>query len=59
MVANRSLGALNDNRVMIPADANESITDLKNILRSLINGQLLLVDAPTPAATKPEDEGSE
>lgn len=44
VIANRSLVALNDNRVMVPSDAVEALADLKNIMRSLINGSMILVD---------------
>lgn len=55
MVANRSLAALNDNRTMVSADAVESLTDLKNILRQLMGGQLLLVDSPAAQAAQAGD----
>ena len=53
VIATRSLNALNDNRVMVPADATEALADLKNILRGLISNSMVLVDRP-PVAAVPE-----
>ena len=47
-IASQSLNALSDNRVMLPADSLEAVASLKNILRSLITGQHVLVPAPAP-----------
>lgn len=58
VIATRSLNALNDNRVMVPSDAVEALADLKNILRSLINGTMLLVDRP-PVAAVPDPQADE
>jgi hypothetical protein len=56
-VANISLGALNDNRVMLPSSATDAISSLKNILRQMANGQVILSPAPPPTAVKAfEDE---
>lgn len=44
IIANRSLIALNDNRVMLPADTTEAIADFKNILRQLVNGSLVIIE---------------
>jgi predicted TIM-barrel fold metal-dependent hydrolase len=48
-MAQRALNALGDNRVMFSADNVESITDLKNVLRALTVGTLVL--------TQPTDNG--
>lgn len=58
VIANRSLNALNDNRVMVPSDAVEALADLKNILRSLINGSMILVDRQ-PVAAVPDAKADE
>jgi SepF-like predicted cell division protein (DUF552 family) len=58
VIANRSLNALNDNRVMVPCDAVEALADLKNILRSLINNSMVLVDR-APVAAVPEPSADE
>ena len=51
VIANRSLNALNDNRVMIPADAVEALADLKNVLRQLMAGtSVVILNNPEPVA---------
>lgn len=56
IIAQRSLTALSDNRVMFSADAVETLADLKGILRQLMSNQIMLVPVPTPPAAKSEDE---
>lgn len=61
VIAQRSLNALNDNRVMVPSDACEALADLKNIMRSLISGAMVLVDRAAPVAavpTTPKEDAS-
>jgi len=55
IIAQRSLNALSDTRVMVPSDACEALADLKNIMRGLINGTMVLVDRTVaPAADAAE-----
>ena len=54
-IATQTIVALSDNRVMLPSNSIEAVTDVKNILRQLVSGQLLLVDAPV--AAPPVDAG--
>jgi SepF-like predicted cell division protein (DUF552 family) len=54
-IATQTIVALSDNRVMLPSNSIEAITDVKNILRQLVSGQLLLVDPPVVAP--PVDAG--
>ena len=55
LVASQSLNALNDTRVMVPSDATEALADLKNILRGLLSGSLIITPAPTAVAPGPPD----
>jgi len=48
-IASTVIMALSDNRVMLPGNAADAVTDLKNILRQIIRGELVLMPAPPPA----------
>ena len=39
------LAALNDNRVLVPVDHTDGVSDTKMLLRKLISGEWALVDA--------------
>lgn len=55
-IATQSLQALNDERVMVPSQYSEAVSDLKKILRGLMSGQMVLGQQKTEPQAK-EDGG--
>jgi len=53
-VLGKSLQVLSDGRVLIPADGNDAIADLKNLLRLLMSMQVLLIEKPQEDQQRPE-----
>ena len=55
-IANGSMKALNDERVMIPSMYSESISDLKTLLRNLISGHLVIAQGEPRQETLDETD---
>jgi hypothetical protein len=55
-IAVQSLKALHDERVMLPSTSVEAVSDLKSILRGLVNNTLMIVPRPTAPAQEPAGE---
>jgi len=55
-IAVQSLKALQDERVMLPSTSVEAMSDLKSILRGLVNNTLMIVPRPATPAQGPAGE---
>lgn len=58
VMAQNSLRALNDERVMIPTPYVNAIADLKSVLMGMMSGQLVIDNAKAPdVALQPSTNG--
>ena len=55
--ANVGLTALSDSRVMVPANCLDGVADLKQILRQILTGDLVVMPAPPQAVPEPSKAG--